>query len=680
MKRVTLKTMHLVNFRGHKDLTVNFADKTTISGDNRLGKSTIFDAFIWVLFGKDQFDRKDFEIIPIIDGKRADRVDPEATIVLDVDNREIVLKRILSQKWVRRRGTTEEVFDGCDTKYYFNDVPLKAGEYKARVDLIIEESLFKLITNPSAFLALHWTKQREFLFQIAGTVSDTEIASSDIKFAKLLELVNGKSLVEFKKEIAAKKKKLNEDLDKISPKVDQTTRLMPEAIDVALVEKELSNVEVQIKGIDEQLSDRAAAIRGQYDAIQAKQSEINALKTKQQEVVNIATRNEQQAIFEAKNQREDIERNVVELKRKVSQAQSNVALTERTIEETKRSISLKNSEIEKLREEWTAENSKEYTAKSGCLTCPVFGHECSDPIAEGKHEEAQEKAKQSFFDAKKAKLNEINTRGGAKTKEFEALKNRLTELENDLSDHRSYVSTFEAELQSENEKLAKCPIVAPKQVIASELPEWQYLEKHVKEFEASIQTVEAHDNSDLSSKKAGLNQRRDELKKQLDEQNSIGRYKAEIARLEAEGKNIAQQIADIEGQEFTIDAFNNVKIEEAGKRVNRMFEVVNFKLYDITNDAAARMKTDISKGIDVKESDYMDETCVATNKSGVLIAVTNTEEKINAGLEIIRTLSKFYNVSAPVFVDNSESVNEFIEMDTQMVNLLVTKEKVLTIK
>jgi DNA repair exonuclease SbcCD ATPase subunit len=669
MKKVVIKNMHLVNFRGHKDLEVNFSDQTTISGDNRLGKSTIFDAFIWTLFGKDQFDRKDFEIIPIVDNKQLDRVDSEVSCLLDVDGREFNLKRILHQKWVRRRGTSEEVFDGCETLFYINDVPLKAGEYKARVDMIIEESLFKLITNPSVFMAMHWTKQREFLFNIAGTVSDVEaldkmatVSNKDAIFNLTNILNSGKSLVEYKKEISARKKKLKSDLEDIQPKIDQTTRLMPEAIDVDLAVIELSKVEVQIKGIDEQLSDRAKALQSQYDSIHKKQANINILKTKQQAVVNEATRKAQQDVFEAKSQREAIERNVIDLKRKVDDIHSSVSTIEKIISGEKSRLNFKEVEIDTLRILWNDENEKEYTAKAGCLICPVFNTECSDPLATEKHIEAQEKAKTAFFESKQKRVDEINAKGIAASNELEDIKTAVSKLEENLIDERNSLANAETEYIKAKEKLEKYPIVTAKQVIASEIPEWQELDKQIKDIEATIQNVESQDNSDLTSKKAELNQHRDELKKQLSSQETIGRYKDEIKRLELSGKDLAQQIADIESQEFTIDDFNRIKIDECDSRVNRMFEIVKFKLFDKTNDG----------------NEF--EACIALNKSGVPIAVTNTAEKINAGLDIIRTLSNFYNVSAPVFIDNSEAVNSFIHIDTQMVNLVVTKEKSLTIK
>jgi DNA repair exonuclease SbcCD ATPase subunit len=661
MKKVTLKNMHLVNFRGHKDLKVNFSDQTTISGDNRLGKSTIFDAFVWALFGKDQFDRKDFEIIPIVDGKRADRVDPEVTVTIDVDGREIVLKRSLHQKWVRRRGTAEEVFDGCDTLYYFNDVPLKAGEYKARVDLLIEETIFKLITNPSTFLGLHWIKQREFLFQIAGTVSDVEVAASKPEFSKLLEMVNGKSLVEYKKEISARKKNLKADLEDIQPRIDQTSRLMPEAQEWAAIEAEIANVEAEINAIDELISDRAKAIRSQYDDIQAKQSQINDLKSKQQSVVNAANAKAQQNAFDANMARNALSNDVTGAQAKLNESEAEVSTANIVLSAKMGGEKAIEKEIEALREKWNTENSKEYTAKEGCLICPVFHTECSDQSATEKHTEAQEKAKQAFFDTKQTILNSINETGKKKSEELAEVKKQAAEAKDKVTESKTKLETAKENYNTLLHKLTSTSVVSPDIVQASDLPEWQDLQKQIEDVEATIAEVKSVDSSDQNTAKAELNVKRDNLKKQLQNRELITRYKAEIQNLEAHGKDLSQQIADLESQEFTIDAFNKVKIDEADKRVNRMFEIVKFQLYDKTNDG----------------NEF--EVCIALNKSGIPIAATNTAEKINAGLDIIRTLSNFYNVSAPIFCDQAESNNNYLRTGSQMVFLRVTTEKQLTI-
>lgn len=658
--------MHLVNFRGHKDLKINFSDLTEISGDNRLGKSTVFDAFVWGLFGKDQFDRKDFEITPIVDGKRLDRVDSEVIILIDYDGREMELKRVLHQKWVRRRGTAEEVFDGCETLYYINDVPLKASEYKARVDLMIEETVFKLITNPAAFLGLHWTKQREFLFQIAGTVSDAEIAASDDRFLKLLDLVNGKSLIEFKKEIAARKKKLKADLEDINPKIDQTTRLMPAEQDWSKIESDIAEAEKEIALIDAILSNHSKAVRAQYEDIQGKRKQIDELKNKQREVVNAATAKAQDDAFEENQKQASGKNEINNLEREARQADENRDSIAKTVENYKANKASKESEIIKLREKWTAENEKEYTAKAGCLICPVFQTECSDPLATEKHTEAQEKAKAAFFEAKQSALAGIDKDGKLVKLDLEYCNEKIAEFEIKLNAATESVLIAEEKLKEAKAMYVDFETVRPKQVIASELPQWQEFETQIRKIEAEIEKVElnnpATDTSEYTNSKAYHNQNRDMLKATLNNRDIISKYKAEIKNLEIQASELAQQIADLEKQEFTIDAFNKVKIDECDRRINRMFQIVKFQLFDKTNEG----------------NEF--EACIPLNKAGVPIAATNTAERINAGLDIINTLSNFYNVSAPVFIDNSEAVNAFIPTNAQMVNLRVTKESVLTIK
>ncbi|MBV5348900.1 AAA family ATPase [bacterium] len=661
MKQVFLQSLSMVNFRGHKDLTVQFSDQTTISGENATGKSTVFDAFVWLLFGKDQFDRKDFEIIPTVDNKRLDRVDPEVTAVLLVDGREISLKRVLHQKWVRRRGTAEEVFDGCDTLYYMNDVPLKAAEFKGRVDMITEETIFKLITNPATFLGLHWTKQREILFQIAGTISDAQIAASDPRFASLLELVNGKSLVEFKKELSARKKKLKDDLDDIQPRIDQTTRLMPETKDFDGIESEIVGIERKIKGIDMQLSDRSAAIREQYEGIQQKQGQINGLKTKQTEIVNAAKAKAVQDAFDQNQDRTALSNQVTAALNNLKAAETDRDTSSDGLATLRKKALTLEGEIQKLREEWETENAKEYKAQEGCLVCPVFGTECGDAQATGKHQEAQLRASLSFINSKETKLDQINEDGGKKTEDLKFINGRIKDGEKYLEEATQKVTELNTKHVELTAQLNSTQIVSPAIIVAAELPEWQKIEADIKAIDATIQEVAPVDNSDLNQQKSELTTKRDQLKKDLSSKDLIAQYKQEVKNLEEQGKQLSQQIADLEKTEFTMEAFNKAKIDECDRRINGLFKITRFQLFDKTNDG----------------NEF--EACIATNRKGVPIAATNTAERINAGLDIISTLSTFYNVSAPIFCDGSESVNTYLNAGSQMIYLRVTKEPMLTI-
>lgn len=658
MKQVKLKSLSLVNFKGHKDLIVNFEHETTISGENATGKSTVFDSFVWMLFGKDQFDRKDFEIIPTIEGKRLDKVDSEVTAFISIDGHDTTFRRVLHQKWVRRRGTADEVFDGCETLYYINDVPKKASEYKAFVDTIADESVFKLITNPTAFLALHWTKQREFLFQIAGTVSDADVANSDPRFAALLELVNGKSLVDFKKELSARKKKLKDDLENIQPKIDQTTRLMPEQKDFNTIESEISLTDELIKAIELQISDKATAIRGQYDDIQAKQKQINGLKTKQQEVVNTATSKASQDSFNETQNRRELDNKIKEANANLITEKASITEAERILVNQKSELALKNEAVVKLRSEWASENSKELVFNDNDFHCPT----CKREFESGDVESKKAVLIDNFKNDKAKKLADINTKGLKLKGEIEGYSAAIVNSEKLISDYTLMADNSKSEIASLTEKLKDFHTIEPVKVIAEELPEWQELNNQIKTIEATIGEVKPVDNSELNEKKAELVTKRDELRSQLSSRDLIFKYKAEIKSLEKQGSELAQQIADTEKHEFTIDDFNRIKIDECDRRVNGLFEIVKFQLFDKTNDG----------------NEF--EACIAINKSGVPIAATNTAERINAGIDIINRLSQFYNVAAPIFIDSAESVNNFIETKAQMVHLVVTKEPSLTIK
>ena len=661
MKQVKLKTLTLTNFKGHKNTIIDFSDQTVISGENATGKSSVFDAFVWLLFGKDQFDRKDFEIIPTIDNIQLEKVDPEVSGIIDYDSREMELKRVYHQKWVRKRGSSEETFDGCETLYYINDVPLKAGEYKARVDLMIEETIFKLITNPSAFLNLHWTKQREFLFQIAGTVSDAQIASQNPNFAAILDMVNGKSLADFKKELSARKKKLKADLDDIQPRIDQTTRLMPANSDFEAIEKEIAEVDEKIKAIDEQLADRAKAIRGQYDAIQAKQKEINDLKTRKMDIVNEAIKAERQKAFEKNQERQTALNNVTSHLSQLKNAEIVKEGIQKLIESYNSAIADKNRQLNNLRSDWDEENKKEYNTGNGCIVCPIFSHECADLTALNHKAEGIKLGRYKFIELQTKKLDEIEGKAAGLKGEIAAYTNKIEAETINLNEATKAIEEAEAKYNESNEAASKMEEVQPAIIDFTTNEEYTSIYAKINEIEDTIEEVKPADNSDLTGKKSELTTKRDELKKKLSDRDLIVRYRKEVERLNEESKSLSQQIADLEKQEFTIDAFTKAKIDECDRRINGMFSIVKFKLFDKTNEG----------------NEF--EACIATNKSGVPISATNTAERINAGLDIINVLSKFYNVSAPIFCDGSESVNNYLQTNGQMVFLKVTKEPELTI-
>lgn len=661
MKKVFLKELRLINFKGIKDKLIPFSNKTIVSGGNATGKSTIFDAFVWVNFGKDHLDRKDFEITPIEDGVKLDRIDSEVSETLLIDGVETILRRILHPKWVRRRGTSEEVFDGCETLYYINDVPTSAGDYKKFINSIIDETVFKMITDPAFFLSMKWQDQRENLFQIAGTVSDNEIAASNPDFTDLLDTITGKSMSDFKKEIAARKKKLNDDLKLIPSRIDQTKKLMPGSDDFDFISKEIERIEKEIISIDSQISSKYEAQESFNKVRQEKFEEIRALESKKKQLIFEAEEAERKTVNELNSARNDCESKLSNLHITLDSEKSNANTYKNLLISYETRIAAINKGLQDLREEWQKENAKTYV-ESDCLICPIFGNKCSDALAIEKNESSKELAKQAFLIEREKRLKEINETGVSKKETLESLLKEQKKSTVERDSILSKISDIDKQISELENYLNLNPKRVVKAVISDNIPECADIDNKISEIEHYLPDSVQVDVSELKEKKQKLVDVRDCHKLVLGNKSLIEKYNLEIKSLEEESRNLSQQIADVEKQEFIINDFNRAKIDECSKRINSLFSIAEFKLFDHTIDG----------------NEF--EVCIATNKKGVPISNTNTADKVNVGLDIINTLCKFHGVTAPIFIDNSESVNSFIDTESQLINLVVTSDKVLTIK
>lgn len=654
MKIVKLIKLSIKNFRGFKSMEVNFNDGiTTISGANEMGKSSILEAFMWLLFGKDSNDRKDFEIKHLFDGVAIPKTDVEVEGILVIDGQQVTLKRQFVEKWRKVKGEAEETFKGNETITFYNDVPLNVSEYQSRVNEIINETVFKMVTNPLYFPNMKWQDQREQLFQIAGTISDSDIANKDEKYRLLLDQISGKSFTDFKREIASKKRKAKEQLEQIQPRIDQTHKLMPAPKDFSTIENEITKLEVDLSDVDKAINDKTEAIRLQYEIAQAKQREVNRLKTKRQALITEAEERERKASYEANALRRNVQSN---LKSKEDELNNLNFHLKETIKGLNSFISLKDNlqvKIDKLRKEWIDINAKAY---DGSINC----HACDQPLQ--AHKIAT--AKEHFADWKSETLASLDIQGQNLTNDIKQLNDEIEEYNAKATTLKEQILQIEAEISNITNQLLDMKEAEAKEVAATNIPEYVEYTNQIVALEAEIKEIEAgkgEDNADLRAKKTSLSNEIYNLKSQLKERDLIEQYKAEIKALDRQGRKFAQQIADLEATEYTMKEFTKTRINESEKRINELFTFVTFRLFEYT--------------IEGNEN----ETCVPLVK-GVPFQVANSAGKINAGLDIIKALQKFHGVSAPIFCDNAESVNQYPEMNNQMIFLRVTEENKLTIK
>lgn len=652
MKNITLKSLTFVNFKGEKERTTVFnADVTTISGGNGLGKSRHFDAFIWLLFGKDTKDRKDYEVKTRIDGKELHNVECSVSGVIVVDGEEITLKRAFVEDWVKPRGQVERVFKGNHTECWWNETPVKVGEYTKRIEAIIDSSVFKMITNPAFFVNMDWKLQREQLFQLAGTITDAEIASRKPEFALLLDKISGKSLADFKAEMAAKKKRLKGELEQVQPRIDQTHKMMPENEDFHAIEEEIERADREIADIDKAIADVSAAIRKQYESEQAKQNKAYTLKSECQQILFKAKEEAQNAAFEANSKRRELESNIKDKERELASVKKDIINGQVEITRIHRDIDKLKEEQDSIRTEWYKENAKQY---DGSTICPHCGQDLPESMLSN--------AREVFNKAQADKCNEITDKGkrlGERIKEHEA---KVENIKISIEDSKKQSESLNKDIEILKASVAGIPVVDVAAVVPENIPEWVAKQKEIADIEATISTDNSGcDTKDLQNQKAEWDKTRDGLKARLAKRDAIARYEREISQLEENGKRLVQQIADVEREEYTIEQFTKTKIDECEKRINAMFGYVSFRLYDFTFDGNAV------------------ETCIPLVK-GIPYGSANTAGQINAGLDVINTLCRHYGICAPIFIDGRESVNDILPTESQIINLVVTKDNKLTIQ
>lgn len=662
MKTIIMESITLHNWRGEKDRTTVFHTDapTYICGDNGLGKSRHFDAFCWLLFGKDSQNRADYEL-RTYDAQHQPLHHCECSVeaTLTIDGEELTLKREWYENWVKPKGQPEEVFKNNETRCLWNGTPVTKTEYGKRVeDVIINDSLFKMITNPHYFpVTMKWQQQRQALLDMAGTKSDHEIAADDANFKALLDELSGKSLSDFRKEIASTKKKLKEEADKIPTRIDEVQHGMPEAEDWESLSDETKTKKHDIEQIDAQLQDSAArdeAKRKERDDINQK---IDKARNEQYAIIRKAKAEAQEKADKQNEYRRGLEASLKRAYQELSEATIDQKRNAERIKYLEDALKLTDKLLDELRKEWYDINSTVYDDTSDICPC------CGQRLPEDKIAEAHTK----FAEQKKEQLAANNEKGKSLSAQKKSLADNLEQKKAETELLKSKVETADTGVKKFTDAVMATPTVAVEDVCGEKIPAWVALQQKIDELNSQLNEMNVgttDDNKELQNlkdRKSFLLIDIEGLNKRLAKRTQIDDANKRIAELNARGKELAQQIADIEKREFIAAQFSKKKIEDCEQRIKGMFKTVRFKLFDYTQDG----------------NEY--ECCVPL-VNGVPYPVANTASQINAGLDIINTLCKFYNVSAPIFIDGAESVNHYTETQSQTIFLEVTDDKELIVK
>lgn len=655
MKKIILKSLALVNFKGVRDFSIAFNDGiTTVCGDNGTGKTTLYDAYLWLLFGKDSTGRSDgangFNVKTTgEDGKPIYRLEHSVTAVLEVDGKEIKLQRSLVEKWQKVNGTTDEVMKD-ETQYFINDVRTGTKkEYQAEISEIIPEDVFRMITNPYYFTSLSAETQKDMLLEMVGNIDDEEVAATDPDFIALLDQINGTSLAKWAREIAAKKKACNDALATIPASIETAQKLMPESENWAVLEKQLKEVQDRVKEIDAQIADKSALNDEAYKRKMALMKQQADKRIKLQDRENTIRMEANAAHNKALSDIQQMENELSIYQKNLDNYRNDKMNVDGKIDEL-------NGKLVEMREQFKAVAKEQFPEPSGdVLVCPT----CGEPYKGENLENAIAKLRGNFEQSKSKRQKDIQTKG----KQYKAEYDRAVEQQTKLTGLIAKLEDDALEIKGNIEiKKNNIPVAGNADEAIANDKECIALRNDIAEIANQLQIeVPQADVSELQNEKADSNAAIADINKRLGKRAMIERVNKEIADLEEKRIANNQAKADLEKWEDVYLRFQKAKDEVLMQRINGLFNAVSFSFVKEQKNGGEKV------------------TCYCM-VNGVPYADVNACGKVNAGLDIINAICATKGISAPIFIDNRESFNQIIPTISQIVNLKVSNDKSLTIK
>ena len=654
---IKIKKIHIENFKKFNVFDIEFGNVTKVSGQNAVGKTSIVDAFTWCLFDKNSHGETKFQIRPLDSfGNQIDHVEIKVIVTLEVDGREVVLQKVQKQNWVKKRGTLTETLQGNVNSFEVDGIPKKEKDYKEYIESIVNEDLFKLITNPQAFVSKKWQEQRKELMKFAPDVDNEDVIASNPKLLSELSLALSlhspedlqskakKALLEYKKQQT-----------EIPARIDEVRKSMTD-IDAAELELQRNGLKRQIEEIEKSEEDMAS----QYENYQKEADSLIDLKFQLSDMERKANEENNDAKRKYGGQLADFDNDIESSKRKIKAFQQNIADADGTI-----------SAYEKKREEllvaWKEENAKTYVDNlvfdENSTICPM----CGQAYPEDKIEQIK-----TDFERKKADVKAKWEKDHKETLERivadgNRYKGLIEQMQGKLEDEKAQLSAEQNNLhrtELEKKEVVDLLKALPDRVDISDSEEYKKLVSQISEKEKILSTANsgAEMRQQLRVKKNGLKEELLIVEKQITSADNSAKEER-IEELQKEMNDIADKVNEQEKMLYLLEEFTKAKMTMISKIVNEKFSIVDWKLFDKQVNGAV-------------------VECCECTVNGVPFSSLNTGHRIVAGLDIINTLSELYGVTAPIFVDNAEAVNEFNlpELEAQMVLLSVSDDKEMKVE
>lgn len=625
-----LTKLEILNFKGLKSFELNLNGDVVIRGDNATGKTTVFDSVCWLLFGKDSLDRADFEIKTLDGGEPIHKVNHEVTGTFTLDEGGTVeLKRVYREKYSSPRGG-EVTLTGHTTDYFVDGVPKKEKEYKEMVSSLVDESIFKLITNPLYFNETYsWQNRRKLLLEMCGDIDDAAVINSREDLKRLAELLDGRTVDDQRKVIASKKTAINKELDMIPVRIDEAVRNKPEVM--ANKDKLISDIKTLSTGIDD-VEKQKAIIKNGFSATE-KQSKIRDIN-RQLDV----RRSDILSDYHKRKQHLRSEYETALSKLKATEAERDRCMDRSN--ELNKEIEREAKRIETLTSEFDTFNSQQFSKES----CPTCGQQLPA--------DKQEKLEAEFNANKSKKLEEWKglIDSAAKLKEnYEEQQKTMISKADGLIDGITLQSK-ERDIKHEEYEACSEPNIEDDPTY-TDLKAQLFLLEIEEEPGADTEELSRLDNelSSLKFKKANL-------ETELNKFKLIDDIENRVIELENQQQKLVAEKNELDEASYLMDEFVKAKVDMLEESINARFKLARFKMFNVMLNGNV-------------------EECCETTYKGVPYRSMNNAARINVGLDIINALTSYFKVNAPVFIDNAEAVTDFIHVNSQTIKLIVDESE-----
>lgn len=680
MTEVKLDNLKLFQFKGIKELELGANGKNAnVYGDNGTGKTSIFDSFSWLLYGKDSQNKVNFGIQTLVDGVPVRKQIHGAEAILKVNGEKVTLRKEYHEVYKKKRNEPERKFDGYTTDYFFDGVPVGEKVYQQKISEMIKESLvvpltskseikeadlLKTLTSPTFFSEqLAWKDRRNVLLKVCGDITDEDVISLVPELKNLPQILGRHTIDEYKKIVLQTRKTINAEKEMIPVQIRENQAMLPdiEEINIATLKEKLAQLESQI---DQQKELKSSILSGK--SILEKERDLQAIENELAELKRNHNSDIQEQIWKLEARYQEEKGNLAIMQSRLSSIEKQIENDTRNLANSKKSLAETTEKLEKMRADYRQVKNSEFHFEEGDCTCPT----CSQELPAEQVEAAKIKAQENFNLEKSEKLADVKKIGDQLVYDEGFYKGSIEEWENTIKNSEKERNGVLDSITVKKNAIVKLEeqLSTLKNTVTDVSETQQYKEKNAQKLEIvnGIATLKEHANeaaANVQLEITKLQSEKQNISEEVSKFASVDVINRRIAELEAREDELNKQFNQTEKELHLLDLFVQEKVRLLEEKINSKFKMARFRLF----------KQQVNGGLE--------ECCEATYDGVPYSEGLNNAARINVGLDIINTLSKHYGINAPVFIDNAESVTKLIDSDSQIISLIVSeKDKKLRVE